>query len=102
MKKRKVIWDDEAKRSLRSIYDYIASRESERVGKKVVREISRQVKTLSAHSEKFAIEPNLSKMDGNFRFKVVWSYKIIYEVAIDYVLVLDIFHTSRDPSEIRK
>ncbi|MBK7651118.1 MAG: type II toxin-antitoxin system RelE/ParE family toxin [Flammeovirgaceae bacterium] len=73
MKKRKVIWDDEAKRSLRSIYDYIASRESER--EKVVREISRQVKTLSAHSEKFAIEPNFSKMDGNFRFKVVGAIK---------------------------
>ena len=52
--KLKIIWDDEAKVALRSIYDYIKYRES--VG--------------------------------------------VYEVTLEYILVLDIFHTSRDPSGI--
>jgi plasmid stabilization system protein ParE len=100
-KKFKIIWDDEAKLALRGIYEYIKHRESIRVARKVRNEIIKQVQTLSSFSEKFAREPVLANELGNFRYKVIWSYKIIYEVTDSHILILDIFHTSRNPSEIK-
>jgi plasmid stabilization system protein ParE len=99
-KKLNVIWDDEAKRSLKSIYEYIKNRESIRVAVKVRSEIIRQTRTLNQFPEKFEEEPILKNGIGNFRYKVIWSYKIIYEVTPDAICILDIFHTSRDPSNI--
>jgi plasmid stabilization system protein ParE len=101
-KKLLIIWDNEAKRSLRSIYDYLKTKESIPVAKKVRNEILMQSRSLGQFPEKFAEEPNLKKEAGNFRFKVIWSYKIIYEVSDETILILDIFHTSRDSSNIRR
>lgn len=100
-KKLPVVWDNEAKRSLRSIYDYLKHRESVTVAKKVTNAILKQTKNLGLFPEKFAEEPNLKNLPGNFRFKVIWSYKIIFEITKDAVFILDIFHTSRDPSSIQ-
>lgn len=100
--KVKVIWDDEAKRSLRSIYNYIKSRESTQVAKKVRDEIVGQAKDLMIFPEKFEKEPVLENEPGNYRYKVVWSYKIIYEVTTEAIYILDVFHTSRNPSSLKR
>lgn len=100
--KIKVVWDDEAKRSLRSIYNYIKNRESTRVAKKVRDEIAAQAKELVIFPEKFEKEPVLKDEPGNYRYKVIWSYKIIYEVTAEAIYILDIFHTSREPSSLKK
>lgn len=101
-KKAKIIWDDEAKRSLRNIYNYIKRRESVDVAKKVRNEIVSQAKTLNDFPEKFEREHHLEDEPGNFRYKVIWSYKIIYEVTKEAIYILDVFHTSRNPSNIKK
>jgi plasmid stabilization system protein ParE len=99
--KLKIIWDNEAKRSLRSIYDYLKHKESIRVARKVRDEIVNQTKSLNQFPEKFVQEPLLKNERGNFRYKVIWSYKIIYEITSSSILVIDIFHTSRNPTELR-
>lgn len=97
-----IFWDNEAKRSLRIIYNYIKERESIDLAKKVRDEIVNQVKTLNHFPEKFEKEHHLEEVPGNFRYKVIWSYKIIYEVTKEAIYILDIFHTSRDPLSIKK
>ena len=52
-KRIKVIWDDEAKKSLRSVYDHIKDRESVRVARRVRTEILNKVKSLVAFPDKF-------------------------------------------------
>ena len=99
-RKLKVIWDDEAKYSLRSIYNYIKKRESVEVAKKVRAKIADSAKSLNDFPEKFEEEPVLRRDPGNYRYKVIWSYKIIYEVTEEAVYIIDIFHASRDPSNI--
>ena len=101
-KKLKIIWDDEAKRSLRNIYNYIKSRESIEVARKIRNEIISQTKSLNDFPEKFEKEHHMEDEPGNFHYKVIWSYKIIYEVTAESIDVLDIFHTSRDPLNINK
>ncbi|EKB48915.1 type II toxin-antitoxin system RelE/ParE family toxin [Cecembia lonarensis] len=101
-RKVKVVWANEAKEALKQIYLYIKNRQSIDVAKKVRDEIVSQTKTLGDFPEKFEKEHYLLNAEGDFRYKVVWSYKIIYEVASEAVYVLDVFHTSRDPSNIKK
>jgi|694.fasta_scaffold04727_18 plasmid stabilization system protein ParE len=99
-KRLKVIWDNEAKQSLKSIYYYIKQRESQAQAVRVRKKIVELAKSLSSFPEKFAEEPNLKSQKGNYRFKTIWSYKIIYEVTSEAILVLDIFHTIRNPKTI--
>ncbi|MGF1637976.1 MAG: type II toxin-antitoxin system RelE/ParE family toxin [Cyclobacteriaceae bacterium] len=101
-KRLKIIWDIEAKKSLRNIYNYIKSRESVEVAKKVREAISSQARSLNDFPEKFERENHLEAESGNYRYKVIWSYKIIFEVNEESIFILDIFHTSRDPTSINK
>lgn len=101
-KKVKILWDNEAKKSLRSIFEYIKNRESDKAAKRVRKEIIEQTKTLVNFPDKFAQEPYLIDEPGVYRYKIIWSYKIIYEVTSASINVLDIFHTSRDPSNLKK
>jgi len=35
-------------------------------------------------------------------YKVVWSYRIIYEIYEDFVVILDVIHTSRSPQNLKQ
>ena len=98
----KVIWDDEAKASLRRIYNYIKKRESAGRAKRVRDEITDLAKNLAFMPKKFSKEEYLRDEGGDIRFKSVWSYKIVYETIGDHVVILDVFHTSRDPDNLTK
>jgi plasmid stabilization system protein ParE len=63
--------------------------------------ILKETQTFIIFPEKFQEEPYLKDEPGNYRSKVIWSYKIIYEVTPKAILILDIYHTSRDPSNIK-
>ena len=96
-----VIWEDEAKDSLKRIYHYIKNRESIEQAKKVRNAIVELAGSLGFLPRKFAKDPFLETEAGEFRFKVIWSYKIVYEVTEKEVIILDIFHTSRNPQTIK-
>ncbi len=51
---------------------------------------------------KFSKEEYLRDEGGDIRFKTIWSYKLVYEITEEYVVILDIFHTSRDPANLTK
>ncbi len=101
-KKLNIVWDNEAKKSLRTIFLYIKNRESLAQAIRVRKKITEQARALSLFPEKFVEEFNLKSEKGNYRFKAIWSYKIIYEVTSETIFVLDIFHTSRDPNAMGK
>ncbi len=98
----KVVWDDEAKASLRSIYNYIKKRESIAQAKIVRDEIKELGKSLGFMPSKFSKEEFLKEVGGDIRFKSIWSYKIVYEIMKEHVVILDVFHTSRDPINITR
>ena len=100
MVNRTLLWDPRAVASLRDIFDYLSWRESKSVAQRVTNAISNKAKNLLPFPHKHPLEPNLTHLSGEFRFCVQWSYKIIFEVTDTQVLILDIFHTSRDPKHI--
>ncbi len=84
-KKLRILLDDEAKNALRNIYNYIKKRESIERAKKVRDEIVYSSKLLNDFPEKFEKEPVLRDEPSNFRYKVIYCYKIIYEITSESI-----------------
>ena len=93
----KVVWQDEAKATLRSIYTRIKKQESLEQAKRVRSRLKEEGDSLGFIPHKYVKEPLLESSRRDIRFKAVWSYKLVYEVTKEHVVILDIIHTSRDP-----
>ncbi len=94
-----VIWDENAKESLRDIYLYIKEA-SPNAAKKVRLEILKLTSSLSKNPERFSAEKYLSKKGKEFHSVTKWNYKIIYRIANDKVRILAIIHTRRNTKVI--
>jgi plasmid stabilization system protein ParE len=60
------------------------------------------VGTLNDFPEKYSREEFLEEEPENYRSISKWSYKIIYEVTQDAIIIVDIFHARQHPSKISK
>ena len=97
----KVIWHNEAKASLRRIYIYIMKRESPQQAVKVRTEIKKEGDNLGFMPHKYTMDPFLEKYRRDIRFKAIWSYKLVYEITEEYIIILDVIHTSRNPEKMK-
>ncbi|HEC42486.1 MAG TPA: type II toxin-antitoxin system RelE/ParE family toxin [Bacteroides sp.] len=97
----KVVWQDEARASLRKIYNYIKKRESKEQATRVRSEIKKQGDSLGFMPRKYTRDPFLEKYRRDIRFKAIWSYKLVYEVTEEAVVILDVIHTSRNPENMK-
>lgn len=94
---RKIVWSNLAKQSLKEYYDYIR-KDSLAAAIKVKKEIISATKQLEGNPEKFQLDEFYPNNPGNIRRFYKWSYRIIYEVNKDSIDILNIVHTSREPS----
>ncbi len=99
MKKKPVIWSKQAQDSLREFYDYIKS-DSKSAAQKVKQEIINSSKKVSNHPEKYQLDDYYPNNPGNIRRFYRWSYKIIYQVNENTIDILNVVHTSQEPSQI--
>jgi plasmid stabilization system protein ParE len=99
-KKLPILWDSLAKDNLDAIYNYIAQ-DSVLAARKVKKELVIMARSLNDFPEKFSIENNLLDIPGNYRSVSKWSYKIIYEVTDECIIIADVFHTSQYPLKIQ-
>ena len=99
-KKLPIKWDISPKENLKNIYFFIKE-DSLIQAKKVKNRILEVVRNIPIYEEKFAKEPFLEEIEGNFRSRTIWSYKIIYEVTNSEIIILKIFHTSQNPNKIK-
>lgn len=94
-------WDKLAKQNLDAIYFYIAE-DSVIAARKVKKELVKLAKSLGDFPEKYSREDYLIDEPEIFRSISKWSYKIIYEVTDNYIIIVDVFHTSQNPDKIRR
>ena len=99
-KKLPVHWDRLAKKNLDDIYNYI-SKDSLSAARKVKKELVTLAHSLNDFPEKFSVEEFLIGEPENYRSVSKWSYKIIYEVTEECIIIVDLFHTSQHPSKIK-
>jgi toxin ParE1/3/4 len=99
VKKLKIYWKDRARFSLREIYFFVR-KDSPAAAEKVKKDILSLAESLSLFPGKYAEELYLKNKDSSVRFAVIYNYKIIYQITKQEIIILDIFHTSRNPEDI--
>jgi toxin ParE1/3/4 len=94
-----VVWRKKASNELEAIYNFI-KKESHQNAVLVFNVIYDLAISLSDFPFKFPKEPtiNIEKV----RFAVIWSYKIVYAVESDCIIILRIFNTSQNPKKLKK
>lgn len=93
----KVVWSERAKISLANIYEYVYQ-DSEEAADRVLETILEKAESLQDDRIDYPKDPILN--DERFRFILQWSFKIIYERTKSTVIIIDIFHTRKDPGKM--
>lgn len=96
---KKLRWSRLAQERLADIGLYI-SQESPQNARKVVQDIREAARDIPPHPEAHPIVKQLPSEGNIYRFVICHSFKIIYKIKPDYILILDIFHMSREPGNI--
>ena len=99
--KLQIRWDRLARESLENICEYILQ-DSLQNARKVKKELIKLAGSLCDFPEKYTKEEFLKEESENYRSVSKWSYKIIYEVTDDAIIIADIFNTNQNPLKISK
>ena len=100
-KKLPVRWSPKAEQRLDGIYDHIAE-DSVSAARHVKKTLVQLGGTLGHFPEKYSREEYLANEPKNYRSVSKWRYKLIYEVTVEYVNIINVFNTSQHPSKIRR
>ena len=92
-----IVWEDRAVSDLQNAISFIAL-QSPKNAEMVLDELLKLSETLSNMPHKFPNEPYYNK--ENIRFVSKWSFKIIYQVEKEMIIVLRIFSTHQNPLKI--
>ena len=95
----KVLWSKKASNELEAIYKHI-KKESPQNAVLVFNEIYDLANSLLNFPYKFPVEPiiNVEKV----RFAVIWSFKIIYSVEKESIVILRVFNTKQNPKQLKQ
>ncbi len=88
-----VIWSAPAKADLRSIHDFIAA-DSRHYARKVVQDLIDKTDILDRLPRVGRVVPELG--DDNIRELLPFSYRVIYEIKSEVVVVLAVVHKRRE------
>lgn len=99
MKKRRVVWTIKAVESLNDYCHFIAQHSSS-AAKKVKTEIVQATRKLESNPELYQLDEFRSDESRNVRRFFKWSYKIVYELFENEVVILNIYHTAQNPSSM--
>jgi plasmid stabilization system protein ParE len=93
----KIEWRDKAIEELQSIYDYIYLR-SPQNAENVINTLLNLGDSLAEFPNKYPIEPLLNR--ENTRFVTKWSFKIIYRVEKERIIILRVFNAKQNPDKL--
>ena len=99
MKVYNVIWTFKAIFSLQNLHNFIKAESLEKAIKVTTGLVSLG-NSLSTLPHRFPLEPNLIDEPEGFRFAVKWYFKLIYTIENEQVIIVEVFDTRRDPSQM--
>lgn len=101
MGRYRIEWTPFALQCLDDIYFYILNQaKSATPADKFIRKITERTDILASHPFVGQVEPYLAAADRERRYLVVGSYKVIYSIQADIVLITDVFHTKLNPDKL--
>jgi plasmid stabilization system protein ParE len=98
-----VRWSKKAVSQLEGAIKYITEEQSPTYAKLILSRILNSTSYLEKHPRTGAKEPILEHRNKEYRFLVIWSYKVIYKVHPNGdVLIARVFHTAQNPSKVTR
>ncbi|MBI1287966.1 MAG: hypothetical protein GC178_10340 [Flavobacteriales bacterium] len=96
-----IVWTHRAESQLERAIKYIRDEQGVHYAKIVLERILYDVQLLSDNPKVGTVEPLLAHKKSEYRFLIIWSYKVIYRCAKNKVVISRVFHTSRNPKKLR-
>ena len=96
-----VIWTKKASGQFERAIKYIFKEQGFYYADIVREKILQTTALLEGQPQMGTIEPLLTHKKFEYRFLLVWSYKIIYRTTRDRVIISRVFHTSRNPKRLK-
>ncbi len=97
----KVIWTKKSFTQLERAIKYIREEQGLSYAETVLNKILQNIELLENSPKMGTLEPLLAHKKSEYRFLIVWSYKIIYRVTNDTAVISRVFHTSRNPKRLK-
>jgi len=97
----KIVWTHRAFGQFERAIRYIRDEQGLTYAKIVNEKILESIQLLEKYPEMGALEKALTHKQKNYRYLVVWSYKVIYRVDPDKIVISRIFHSARNPSRLK-
>ena len=96
-----VIWTRKAFGQLERAIKYIREVQGLTYAETVLNKMLQTTELLEHSPNIGTIEPLLAHKKSEYRFLVVWSYKILYRTTKDKAVISRVFHTSRNPKKLK-
>jgi plasmid stabilization system protein ParE len=97
----KIIWTKKAFTQLERAIKYIKEEQGHSYAEIVLNKTLEKTRLLETNPLIGQVEPLLKHKKSEYRYLVVWSYKIIYRVDKDKIIISRVFHTSRNPQKLK-
>ena len=96
-----VLWSKKAHNELDAIYNYILKKQKSPQNAVIVfNGIFDLANSLPDFPYKYPLEPLFK--NENLRFAVIWSFKIVYAIHENSIVILRVFNTNQSPFKISK
>lgn len=95
-----VIWSKLAEDQLHRAVLYIRDDQGLFYARLVLNQILEAVDVLETHPKSGPREPLLRHRKYEYRYIVVWSYKIVYRIVGSRVAIARVFHTAQRPTKL--
>jgi plasmid stabilization system protein ParE len=97
----KVVWTKTALDQLQRIVKYISEERGDSYAKTVGTRIIERTEQLEDFPGLGPKEPLLKHKKSEYRYLVVWGYKIIYRLSKDRITISRIFHAAQNPNKLK-
>jgi plasmid stabilization system protein ParE len=100
--KAKIKLTANARQRLRQIRSYQSKEGNPEKGRRITRNLLTEAKKLEEYPELGQIETHLESEGKGHRYLLVSAlYKIIYLIALPFIIITDIFDTRQDPDKMK-
>ena len=97
----KIIWTKKAFTQLERAIKYIKEEQGHSYAEIELNKTLEKTRLLETNPLIGQVEPLLKHKKSEYRYLVVWSYKIIYRVDKEKIIISRVFHTSRNPQKLK-
>ncbi|HEX9650955.1 MAG TPA: type II toxin-antitoxin system RelE/ParE family toxin [Cyclobacteriaceae bacterium] len=97
----KIIWTKKAFSQLERAIKYIKEEQGHSYAEIVFNKTLEKTRLLENNPLIGQVEPLLKHKKSEYRYLIAWSYKIIYRIDQDKIIISRVFHTSRNPRKVK-